>query len=693
MKTIVKKEFLTVISLTVLTVLIFPASSSAQLSPPETPMAVEPIMVTATRSERDLMQVPMSVSVVTEQEIEERYPGSNTAEKMRDVPGVSYAVNRAGPGNNGMLILRGQIPMRVLYLIDGINQNSVFKDDQNKGLLTIDPSDIERIEIIKGPASSLYGSEAIGGVVNVITKKGGDGRPFGGRADLVYDNSNDGYTPHLAIYGDTESYRYRVSGSFQKAGDRRAAKVGRLDHSDFSTESVFGNFGYISENGELDITFNHYDSDVNEANSRWYGDPLYIAKYLPYGDPDLTELSMFPENRRDTIVGKLVLRDLIEHLDRLTFRLYHQRRNTKQLGVQYPATNLLSSLLVDKTKTFGAYLQGDLSLGDHEINIGLDFVHDQLLNESEAANREYGFFESKQATFAAFIQDVWHIADPLTLTTGIRYTRINSHQGRLDAFPESANKSYSFENVVGNAGLVYMPWEVLSLRLQYSQGFRAPDLASKLTGTGGYLMPFPDLKPEKSQSYEFGVRYSDNNLFIDAAVFYSKVKDFIASKYLGIVDNHFYWRMKNAAEYTTVGFELGASWRIFDTGFTAYGGYTYLDGKLKDHESGTTSKGNATPRSWGSVGLKWDSDASDDLRVFADATFRAAAKRSFISNGVLMNKYRSGKTMDFNLGFDYGEDRRLKVVLAVKNLFDEEYEPSYYNYPARHFVLSAAYLF
>ena len=190
------------------------------------PVSLEPVTVTATRSEQDLMKIPMSVTIVDEETIEERYTGGNTAEKLKEIPGVSYSPNKSGPGNNSMIMIRGQNPKRVLFLIHGINQNSVFKEDQNKGLLTIDPSDIERVEVIRGPASSLYGSEAIGGVVNFITKKGGDGRPFGGRADFTYDHSNRGYRPHVAIYGDTDTYRFRLSGSFQNAGDRRSVEAG-----------------------------------------------------------------------------------------------------------------------------------------------------------------------------------------------------------------------------------------------------------------------------------------------------------------------------------------------------------------------------------------------------------------------------------------------------------------------------------
>ncbi|MDR1657517.1 MAG: TonB-dependent receptor [Deltaproteobacteria bacterium] len=659
---------------------------------------IDAIVVTATRSERDLMKVPMSVTVVDDQKIEERYPGSNTAEKLRDAPGVSFSPNKSGPGNNSMLMIRGQNPLRVLYLIDGVSQNSVFKEDMNKGLLTIDPSDIERIEIIKGPASALYGSEAIGGVVNVITKKGGEGKPFGGRVDFTYDHSNRSYKPHLALYGDTDQYRYRLSGSYQDAGDRRAVTHGRLDHSGFSTESVFGNFGYTWDRGDVDITFSHYDSDVDEMSGKWDADGP-VQKYLPYGHPDLVELSTFPANRRDTIIGNVVLRDLLPHLDQLSTKLSYQNRDTKQVGWQYPQTSLLSSYLADKTKTFFASVQGDLSFGSHEINVGLDYTYDKLKNQAQRIDYSIGGLtplyelDATQQTLAFFAQDVWQIIDPLTLTTGLRYTKVNTDQGRLDEYPQWANRSYAFDNLVWNAGLVYQATNTLALRLQFAQGFRTPDLASKLTGTGGYQLPSPNISPETSESYEFGLRYNDNSLYVDAAVFYNNIDDFIYSEYLGIINNHYLWRAKNSAEYRTIGFEFDIAYTLGETGLTPYASYTYVDGRQTNKENGTYLKNISSPRTWGSVGLKWEGEVFDQTRLFADLIYRSSAKYTYVADGTVMFHNRSGRTMDLNLGLDHGEDQRFKLVLSVKNLLNEAYEPAYYHYPSRYFVVSASYLF
>ncbi|MDR1608868.1 MAG: TonB-dependent receptor [Deltaproteobacteria bacterium] len=654
-------------------------------------LAIPPIIVSASRTEKDLMEIPMSVGVVTRKQIEERTPGANTAEKLRDIAGVSFPTGRGAPGNNLMVMIRGQRAWRVLYLIDGIRQASPFKDDINKALLTVDPTDIERIEVIKGPASALYGSDAIGGVVNIITKKGGEGKPIGGRLDFIFDGSNRGYQPHASIYGDTERWSYRISGSYQEAGDRRMAKIGRADNSSFTTESVFGSIAYKLEKGLIELTFNHYDSDSNEMTYRWSMNDR-VAQYYPIGDPNIEEIGSFPTNRRDTVTGKLELYQLLPYLDKLTVRAYYQDRDTVQFG-EWKATGELNTRLQDLIETYGLSLQGDFNIGSHSINLGFEFVHDDLTNHNIVGrgNPEYSY-DATQELKAIYIQDAWRLIDPLTLTVGLRQTWLTTS---LDTFEEDPTrvKKLNFSNLVGNAGLVWQPLPELSIRAQYSQGFRTPDLASKLTGTGNYLLPNYDLEPETSQNYELGVRWHDGDIFFDASVFYNKVEDIMTSRSLGWVGNppHLLSTMMNAATYKVKGVEVAASWRLGESGFTPYGSFTYQDGTIQyeDHKN----KNPGMPNAYGTLGLRWDREFKT-ASIFADAAYRVSG--GFVEElegGFILYRSSSGRNVDLNFGFESKGEKRFKAVLTIKNLLDEEFKPAYYGYPARHAVLSLSYIF
>ena len=127
---------------------------------------IEKVVVTATRTEKDIMDVPTSMSVVDEKDID-RTGTNSTPELLRDIPGV-FLFDNAASGAKRVMI-RGESGSRVLILIDG--QKISEQKSMDGAPIFIAPEDIERIEVVKGPASVLYGSEAIGGVVNIITKK------------------------------------------------------------------------------------------------------------------------------------------------------------------------------------------------------------------------------------------------------------------------------------------------------------------------------------------------------------------------------------------------------------------------------------------------------------------------------------------------------------------------------------------
>ncbi len=144
-------------------------------------IAQEPVVVTATKTEKKLLDVQYSVSVVTADEIE-RTGAIQFQDLLKNIPGVQVA-NWNGSESNRIFI-RGEGDQETLVLIDGVKVSTVFHGHGSN--LIIDPSTIERIEVIKGPATVIYGSEALGGVVNIITRKGGGGGLSGNPSFFLY---------------------------------------------------------------------------------------------------------------------------------------------------------------------------------------------------------------------------------------------------------------------------------------------------------------------------------------------------------------------------------------------------------------------------------------------------------------------------------------------------------------------------
>lgn len=651
------------------------------------------IVVTATRVEADLKDIPMSVSVVGKQEIEER-PGTNVSEQLVHSPGVSMSAGKTGSGNNSMISIRGLEAGRVLYLIDGIRQNSIFKEDMNKGLLNVDPDDIERVEIIKGPASSLYGSDAIGGVVNIITKKGGKGKPFGAKTSLVLDGSNTSIAPRLALYGDIGGWSYRLSGNYINANDRSVAGEDRADHSAYTAQSLLGQLGYSWDGGSINFQAQHYDSDVEEMTAIYSIEEKRMNLY-DKDDPRVYYLSDFPRNRRDTYKTTLSLDNLTDNLLKFTANGFYQRRDTIQRGKDANGSTFASNRLQDLSDSYGGLLQADwVFFESHFVTTGVEYLYDKLTNYSIGSTGapEYRF-DATQRSIAVFIQDEWNITDTFSLTGGLRQSWIRTALSHFEADPGREDAA-SESSLVGNLGFVYKGFDNIALRAQYSQGFRTPDLASQFTGTGIYLEPNTKLKPEKSSNYEIGIRYDNGNLFVDSSIFYNRIDDAMTTRVLRYIPNTT-WSVNetiNAATYTAWGWELDFAWKIGETGFTPYGNLTLMRSEL-EHEKYTT-RHNRTPEAWGSLGLKWEHTFDDGVRLFANLEYRASASYKFDGgDNTIWYKHKSGQTADASLGIEIGDEKKFKAILSVKNIFDEEYEPAYYYYPGVHAVLNLSYEF
>ena len=667
--------------------------SAEEAKKPQESTLLPAVVVTASRVEEKLQDIPMSVSVVGKQTIED-HPSVEVAEQLVNAPGVTYSAGKTGAGNNSMISIRGLEAGRVLYLIDGVRQNSIFKEDMNKGLMNIDPDDIERVEIIKGPASALYGSDAIGGVVNIITKKGGNGKPIAGKAKVIFDGSTYGIAPRLSMYGDYDGFSYRFSGNYVNANDRELVDGGRADHSAYHAESFFGQFGWKWDKGNVNFTAQHYNSDVQEMSAIYSWDDKRMILY-DQKDPRVYYLSDFPRNERNTYTGALVLDDVSDNLKKLTVSSFYQFRDVIQRGTDANGATFASNRLQDVSHSYGGTLQTDWTFFDsHALTVGMEVLYDKLLNHSITATNapEYSF-DAHQRTIALFLQDEWFLTDDLSLVGGLRQSWIHTSLDKFEADPNRED-AVSESSLVGNVGLVYKGFENLALRAQYSQGFRTPDLASQFTGTGLYLEPNTNLKPEKSQNYEIGARWNSENLTVDTSLFYNEITDMMTTRVIGYIPLTT-WSINetiNAATYESFGWELDAAWHIKGTGFTPYGSITLMKTRL-EHENYTTND-NRVPTAWGTLGLKWEHTFDEESRLFTDVSYRMSAPYKYDGgDDQIWYAHEAGQTADLTIGLELGKERQFKGTLSIKNVFNREYEPDYYYYPGVHVVAGLSYEF
>lgn len=563
------------------------------------------MVVTAAGYEQSLNNAPASISVITRDELEQNQ-FSNIAEAIADVPGVDV---RASTGKTGgqTISIRGMPSDYTLILIDGRRQNtsgSVTPNGFGSTSTSFMPplSAIERIEVIRGPMSTLYGSDAMGGVINIITRRVTDDWAGSVSVENTFqEDRNAGNSSAINLY---------TSGPLVE--DTVGLQVrGRLFDRDSSERMVEGSAGrdprpvearIYSFGGRLNVT-------PDESNEFWLD--AERARQVYSND----------DNRLGTLDGT----NRAGEPSPGTFNGYQDelRFNRDQIAVghtgHYASGTWESSLTRNMTETLGRTLpegsapdygyvaQGgedrllenrDIILdskfvapiGNHMVTLGGQYI-DAELKDGTAGNETF-----EQTSWALFAEDEWMLRDDLALTLGGRYEHHDAFGGHFSP------RGYLVWNTTPN-------W---TLKGGISRGYKTPslnDLHDGVNGFGGQgttvNIGSPDLEPEKSTNYEIGAIYDNQDGFTaGATIFYNQFTDRIASAdailNCQFVDNdgntpnaglgncmsvgdftrqESFSQLTNIDEAETRGVELNASYQI-NPAWRLSGGYTFTDSEI-----------------------------------------------------------------------------------------------------------------
>ncbi len=685
-----------------------PAKADAQ------PIAKEPtqareVVVTATRTEREVFDVPSSISVVTRQEME-REPKGTVAQQLQDIPGVQVSDGGMGGGAKRISI-RGEAPSRVLVLIDGMKISE--QKSMDGSMIMIDPLNVERIEVIKGPASVLYGSEAIGGVVNIITKKGGT-KPVQGGFALTMDGSNDSLTPYGTLYGSYKGFSYRVSGDYTDAGDKRGGS-GRIDDTSYLQTNVSAYLDYSWGTGKIGGGYDRFWSNINIPGAVSGGANVELD--LPNWERERFYSFVEVEQISD-ILQKIKLTGYMQETKKDFWNDITVSTRTPMAGPpgsfrevnvwQHPYTK-------NDQKTYGGNLQTDWTFGDdHYVIAGVDYLYDDL--DASDHRRGIGYmqlfpggvpgpiipmfntddtfnYDAHQQTVALFAQDEWTFHPDWTATIGLRQTWIQSSLDDTDD-PSLSEEDTRDSHLVGSVGLVYSGFQDWRLRAQYAQGYRYPLLNQLYIGTthgsSGRTYPNPDLKPETSQNFELGARYDAGGLSADLALYYNLAEDYITNRTLPAPNPNNDSRFENVNEAHTYGAELTLGWTYEPWSLTPYlaGAYMHRTFDYGDSVPGKTSN-TGDPEWTGRVGLKWERDLTPVLSMYTDLYGRFACEaKEDLSDGTT-EVHPGWGTANFAIGARMGAEKNYFVDLSVNNILDHRYTPasSSLEDPGAHAVL------
>lgn len=662
-------------------------------------VTTEDVKVTAGRVEQELMDVNMSVGVMTEDEIAQS-SAKTIADMLDDIPGVE--VQNDGSQGLKRISIRGMGTFRTVLMIDG--QRITEHKSMSGTPILIDPSAVERIEVIKGPASVLYGSDAIGGAINIITKKHAE-RPLQGEAAVGLDTSGSGKTASGSIYGTASGWTYRLNASVENYGDLETP-IGKAENTDFSSRSGSLFLAYdVNENIRIGGTLDTYDLDTNsgiQVNRDTYDD-FYVK---------------VPEWRRSKGALFYEQKNVSDYLARVRVDVFHQKthkemENRVYLSPMPPMKMHMDNAADNDLKQSGVSIQTDWTLGEHYIIAGYDFSYDDLDATSDyqnlvktnkmpffAGDQSLGHYDASQTQHALYVSAESPIGDTVKVNYGVRYNWVKGDADNLTytytvangqtyggPTTSSSHNSSSDGKAVFNLGTIWYPVDNLALRASWAQGYRFPIMQELYidTAMGGSLTyANPQLKPETSDNFEIGARWNADHILLDAALFYSKTKDFISTVTVGEDIS----RYENISDSTSYGLEASVSLRDLPLNFEPYTDFTFMrrkneqDGGISTYDSGISE---ITAR----YGVRWSGN-HDGLGLHADAyaVSRSGSDEVNLTTGKLAQHIGGSTTYNLTAGVSFGPQKDYSLNVGLYNITDKLYTKSGSTYEAgRYFTV------
>ncbi|MDQ7835558.1 MAG: TonB-dependent receptor [Humidesulfovibrio sp.] len=599
---------------------------------------MDEVVVSASRAQEPIRQVPRNVTVITREEIE-RSGGNSITDLLARQVGVSQQ-NYFGTDRNSLVDLRGQgnlAAQNVLVMVDG--QRITPVDMAAAPLNTVPLSEVERIEIVRGPGGVIYGDRAVGGVINIITRKGDAVNGFSGSVGAGY-GSFDSTKYNAAVRGRDGSVYGSVGASTSDTTGYRAN--GALWQQD-----ALGSVGWEANKALTLSLSSAYHEDR-------YGQPGGVSRAAALSR-DARRMTSSPNDWGQTTDGRIQGGAKLD-LDAFGSLDYHLGYRTRENPYAYGATKYKindETANSDLTYTVGVELLGL----KHMLRLGGDGWTSHYTSGSIAANRN----TSDVWSAGGFAHDAITLVPDLTLQLGYRYNRYDAHG---EDIPDKTWNNNAYE-----LGLVYDLTKKASLYASYASTFRTPtvDELNFQTGT---------LKPQTSKSLEAGVRAGLlDNLEGNLSVFRSATSDEIW--YDGSKGA---WGLNSNYENDVIrkGIEAELRYRPFKVlGLKA--NYAYVEAKFD--QTGTIVP--LVPKHTAKLSADWDILSS--LLFNVSGTYVSSKQ---VNAGNTLPPIWSYTVVDTKLTWTIDT---FKVYAGVNNLFDSCYttmafgNTSYYVMPTRNF--------
>ena len=628
------------------------------------------IQVTANRYEKNLFDTNLPVQVIDKHEIwQNGY--TNISDLIELKPGVNHA--NVGPWSQ-KLVIRGLVGPQVLTLVDGMRLE-VLRDYGNHAPI-IDVDQIERVEIIRGPSSVMYGSEAIAGVINFITKKpdfGSERLRFHTDIGLQYSSVNSQHTETIKFYGGVKKWSFIVGLTNRVADDVDTPK-GTLANTSFNGYTIDGKLGFSpSMNHELFLTtqFNRF-TDVGVPTNQYAID----AKFLKY----YRDLYSLTYNYK--AVNRLLSSAKINSYFQTGVRNFDAFMENVPKGAMFVRQSLNANRDVDN---WGVNAQGSLSkVHNNLITVGIDafaeYDDTRRIADAEIYNSAGAIVknpppdhtpptpQSNRFGFGIFIEDEYAPSSRLSLNLGTRFDQVTSHADATAGTLVLSDRDESNTDISGNFGALYRLNHSLHLMANVGRAFKAPTLQERYfmgTAQVGYLYGNPDLNSESSLNLDAGIKWDYAKFTGEVNVFRNQINDLIVMNPISATADTFEYA--NVGEAQLYGLEFQSLIKLTQE-LSVQLTTSYVRGQDVKKDKPLPQ----IPPLDGSVSMRYEVQSKmfwfELTGRFVDKQTRVA-ENEFETDGYNVLHLSSG----FNLSLITGLSQPLYLTLNIRNALDETY--------------------
>ncbi|MFZ4590960.1 MAG: TonB-dependent receptor [Ignavibacteria bacterium] len=659
------------------------------------------ITVTSVRYETILKDVPLPMEIVSEDEISKK-PYQTISDALDNKPGLS--VTRDGIWASDISI-RGLSKANVVMNVDGNRVETAT--DISARLSLVDINDIDRIEVIKGGVSSLYGTGAFGGVVNIFTKNGDFSNKFIYGSSLIggYNSVNKSPGGYLSFYASNQKFFAKVSGSIRDARNTMTPK-GELPNSQFKDNNISANLGVRPlNNHEFRLSYQRYEA---------------IDAGLPGGGTlfPATAVVKYPKENRDMVSGEYSIKNLIKPLKKLSLKYFYQSifRDVENIPNQISSIKTTSGKLKQKVYvlsitpnarhyTNGMQFKADWEIGKYNYLItGIDMWRRALDSKREKNQKienydtttgnitstilktigEKPIPDADYTSMGAYVQDEYRaLNDKLKVNAGgrvdkIRVTNSTTLQPVYEIVNGTRNNTPTGQKTIWNAretddiswsaniGALYSLTKNYDVTLNLSRSFRSPSLEERYQyiDLGSSLrVGNPDLAPEKGMFGDLGFRVWRDKVTFSGNVFYNSFEDLV-TEIPGTYENKPAFIKTNVGQARLYGYDFEFMYNFIKS-FVAYGSLSYVRGEDTENKTNLPF----IPPLNGRIGLKF----SVHNYVNFDLNTALFDKQDFTAAGELNTP---GYTV-FNIGISSIPLKykflSCQLFAGVENILDKEY--------------------